>query len=135
MVNLIRNGGFETFETATFSPGTFITVPTGSTSIDNWIVTSGNVQVVGGYWQPSEGNNTIDMDGETPGAIAQTFDTTIGQRYLVRFDLAGNSDGAPTIKTVRVEASGQFSDFTFDVTGKSRSNMGYRSQSWEFTAS
>jgi len=52
----------------------------------------------------------------------------------VTFDLAGNPDGNPTIKEMRVSAGGSSADFSFDTTGKSRSNMGWVSNSWDFTA-
>jgi len=33
-----------------------------------------------------------------------------------------------------VEAAGQSTNFSFDVTGKTLSNMGWTPQSWQFTA-
>jgi hypothetical protein len=52
----------------------------------------------------------------------------------VTFDLAGNPNGNPTIKEMRVSAGGSSADFSFDITGKSNSNMGWLSKSWDFTA-
>lgn len=128
--NLIQNGSFEIGP----NPGSFLTLGNGSTAIDNWVVTEDNIDYVGTFWQSSDGNRSLDLGGFQAGAIAQTFNTTVGQNYLVTFDLAGNTEGSPTIKTMRVEAAGQFADFTFDVTGKDGSNMGWTPQSWEFTA-
>ena len=131
MVNLITNGSFEIGQ----DPGsTYITLGLNSTAINNWVVTDDNIDYIGGYWQPSDGNRSLDLDGTQPGAIAQSFNTTVGGRYWVKFDLAGNPEGSPTIKTMRVEAGGQSADFTFDKTGKNRSNMGWTPQSWQFTA-
>ncbi|MDJ0527967.1 MAG: DUF642 domain-containing protein, partial [Microcystis sp. M49629_WE12] len=58
----------------------------------------------------------------------------VGETYRVTFDLAGNTDYSPTIKEMRVSAGGNSADFSFDITGKSRSNMGWVSKSWGFTA-
>jgi hypothetical protein len=35
---------------------------------------------------------------------------------------------------MRVSAGGSSADFSFDITGKSNSNMGWLSKSWDFTA-
>jgi choice-of-anchor C domain-containing protein len=128
--NLIQNGSFETGS----DPGDWvITIDPGSTTINNWTVTSGTIDYIGSLWQASEGQRSIDLNGNNAGAIAQTFNTTIGQSYLVTFDLAGNT-AQDTIKTMRVEADGQSTNFSFDVTGKTVSNMGWTPQSWQFTA-
>jgi choice-of-anchor C domain-containing protein len=128
--NLIQNGSFETGP----NPGSFITLPTGSTAINNWTVTGGNIDYKGSYWTASDGQRSIDLNGEVAGAIAQTFNTTIGESYLVTFDLAGNPEFLPIIKNMTVEAAGQSEDFSFDTTGKTFSDMGWIPQSWQFTA-
>ena len=128
--NLIGNGSFETGT----DPGGFTTLSTGSTAIDNWTVTGGDIEYIGSYWQASDGQRSLDLNGNVPGAIAQTFNTTTGQSYLVTFDLAGNPDDLPLIKNMTVEAAGQSEDFNFDITGKTLSNMGWTPQSWQFTA-
>ncbi len=50
------------------------------------------------------------------------------------FDLAGNPNASPIIKDMRVSAGGSSADFSFNTTGKSNSNMGWLSKSWDFTA-
>lgn len=128
--NLIQNGSFETGT----NPGSYTTLPTGSTAINNWTVTSGDIDYIGSYWIASDGVRSIDLNALVPGAIAQTFNTTIGQNYLVTFDLAGHPGGGPIIKTMTVEAAGQSEDFSFNITGKTFSNMEWTPQSWQFTA-
>ena len=133
--NLINNGSFE----IGINPGaTFIRLNQVSTGIDNWTITGPgpNIDYIGNLWEASDGRRSIDLDGQigSAGGIQQTFNTTIGQEYLVTFDLAGNPFRGPQIKQMRVEAAGQFSDFTFDITGKSVNNMGWTSESWNFTA-
>jgi|OpeIllAssembly_1097287.scaffolds.fasta_scaffold18585_3 choice-of-anchor C domain-containing protein len=131
---IILNGSFELGPT---SIGTNITLGLGygsSTAIPGWVVSAGNIELIGSLWQSSDGSRNIDLNGEMPGAISQTFDTLAGGFYEVLFDLAGNPGGGPTIKTLRVSAAGGFTDYTFDVTGKSFSNMGWTEQLFSFTA-
>ena len=52
------------------------------------------------------------------GGIEQTFATIPGQRYLLLFDLSGNPEGGPLLKTMRVSVAGVSQDFTFDSTGQ-----------------
>ena len=132
--NLIQNGSFET-ATVNPNPGTsYITLGVGSTVITGWTVSQATIDYIGTYWQASEGSRNLDLSGLNAGGIQQTFNTTVGETYRVTFDLAGNTDGSPTIKEMRVSAGGNSADFSFDITGKSRSNMGWVSKSWGFTA-
>src|SRR5205814_1992895 len=64
----------------------------------------------------------------------QTCDTNPGSLYEVKFDLAGNPGGPPTIKTLQVSAASDLATFHFDVTGKTFANMGYQAESFLFTA-
>jgi choice-of-anchor C domain-containing protein len=130
--NLLTNGSFET---GTPSPpiNTFVGFP--PYQIDEWTVTSGAVEWIGsGYWDASDGDHSIDMSGGSPASIATAFDTIIGETYTVRFDLAGNTDGGPTIKVVDVSVADIVNTFTFDITGQSRSNMGWTPTSFNFIA-
>ena len=132
--NLIQNGSFET-ATVNPNPGTsYITLGVGSTVITGWTVSQATIDYIGTYWQASEGSRNLDLSGLNAGGIQQTFNTTVGDTYRVTFDLAGNTDGSPTIKEMRVSAGGSSADFSFNTTGKSNSNMGWLSKSWDFTA-
>ena len=128
-VGSFTNGGFEL-------PGTVETlnVAKNSTFITGWVVTKDNVDYVGGSFSPSEGRYSIDLDGNTPGAIAQTFATTPGTNYTATFDMAGNPAGGAVVKSMRVAAGGSSQDFTFDTSGKSVSNMGWTTKTFVFTA-
>jgi uncharacterized protein (TIGR03437 family) len=144
--NVIGNGGFE--------------LPAGSTSYNQigtflpcWMITLGNIDYVGpdrkDLWLPSEGSYSLDMDGNKPGGIAQTFTAQVGQQYTVAFDLAGNFGGGANIKKVEAlvqDASlggGQTyydNTFSFDtsVSGPNggRTNatsMGWQCKSFNFT--
>ena len=137
--NLLVNGSFESGPSA----GSFVNLAGGTTSITGWVVTGEGIDYIGTLWAPADGTHSLDLDGSvasttTPpfvhGGIAQTFATTAGTNYLVTFDLAGNPFGAPTIKPLGVFAAAQQTNFTFDVTGKNASNMGWLPENWTFTA-
>ncbi|MFM2380208.1 MAG: hypothetical protein RLZZ143_2789 [Cyanobacteriota bacterium] len=129
--NLIQNGSFET---ATVNPGSFLQLDAVSTAITGWTVSSGAIDYVGTALTASDGDRSIDLQGTSAGTIEQTFNTIIGKTYRVGFDLAGNPAGDPTIKRMRISAAGSSANFSFDITGKSTTNMGWVSESWDFTA-
>src|SRR5665647_2987472 len=82
--NLFTNGSFE--DGTYVDNGGFQTLNAGSSAISGWIV-SGSVDWIGSYWKASNGTRSLDMSGfMQQGAISQTFDTTVGQKYLVTFD-------------------------------------------------
>ena len=137
------NGSFEIG--TLINTATFDSLSSGdSTSIPGWLVGGiypAGVDYIGGYWQPGAGDRSIDLSGSTQGdgqmwgSIAQTFDTTPGQTYQVSFLLAGNPDNGPTVKTVDLFVDlTSYGTRTFDVTGKTRSNMGWVTESFLFTA-
>lgn len=124
-----QNGGFE----ATVAPNPYLTVARGSTAITGWTVGAGGVDHVRDYWQPASGSQSIDLNALSPGGISQTFATVAGRSYRVTFALAGNPD-SPGVKTVRVQAAGTQQDFSLDTTGRSRSAMGWTTQSLDFVS-
>ena len=136
-VNLINNGSFE--NSSLGSGFGYLPLYAGSTAINDWTVTSATIDYIYGQWQASNGNFSLDLSGNGgpagAGIIAQTFATTQGNQYLVGFDLAGNPEGGPTVKTLRVSAGGSSQDFTFDITGKTTTNMGWSPQTFSFVAS
>lgn len=126
------NGSFETGG----NPGAWLELPAGYTGITGWTVTSGNIDYVGTLWTAADGNRSLDLNGSRPGAISQTFDTAVGQRYDVAFDLAGNYSGGPSthIKTLQVSAAGLNQQYQFDDTGRSSTDMGWMTEHFQFTA-
>lgn len=131
--DVITNGSFETGPV--IEPDSYLNMPVGSTDITGWTVTRASIDYKGFYWSHFHGDRSIDLDGDASfGGIEQTFATTSGQVYNVGFHMAGNPNGAPTIKTMRVTAAGQHQDFTFDITGKTTQNMGWTAKTWTFTA-
>ena len=48
--------------------------------------------------------------------------------------MAGNPEGPPIVKSMGLTASGQKTEFSVNTTGKTITNMGWESKSWNFTA-
>jgi hypothetical protein len=90
---LVTNGGFEDGpEPDPAGPG-FTTMVAVTTAIPGWTVTRGSVDYIGAYWQHADGRRSVDLNGNEPGAIAQTRRTRPGRTYRVTFRLAGNCFG------------------------------------------
>lgn len=130
--NLIQNGSFENGT----DPGVSFSGPlgVGNTSIDDWAITAGSVDYIGGYWQPAEGARSIDLAGTSLGTLSQTFATVLGQTYSVQFAMASNTAGGPSVKTLKAIAGDFNGDFSFDHTGKTNSDMGWTDKTFNFTA-
>ncbi|HAY26293.1 MAG TPA: PEP-CTERM sorting domain-containing protein [Candidatus Accumulibacter sp.] len=126
-----QNGSFEV---ASLNPGTFTTLGLNNSQITGWTVSGGNIDYIGTYWQAANGSRSIDLAGNTLGTISQTFDTNIGWVYTVDFAMAGNTDGGPTTKLLQVVAGDEQGQFSFNQSGRSRSNMGWLDYSFQFTA-
>jgi choice-of-anchor C domain-containing protein len=133
----VVNGGFEA-GTPNDGPSTHWTrLSPGDTSMTSWTIASGNVD-----WFSAEaatacqGSRSVDLNGNTNGAISQSFATTPGASYRVTFCLAANTNGAPTVKTVDVSATGNPTvSYQFDGTGHTLTNMGWTTKSYPFVAS
>ena len=131
---LVPNGSFES---ASVDPGGgFITLGSGSTAITGWTVTGHSIDYIGGYWQASDGDRSIDLSGSGLGGIELTtaFETIVGSEYILTFDMAGNPDGPPSVKELVVQVGSVVELFTFDSTGQTRDNMGWEEKSLAFFA-
>lgn len=126
----IINGSFENPLSAPIT-----TLGTGSSGLTGWAV-EGSIDLIGNYWAASDGNQSLDMNGLfAAGAISQQIaDLVIGATYTVLFDMAANAANAPTVKSLMVTAGNDSELFTFDSTGKSNSNMGWVTKSFQFIA-
>ena len=130
---VITNGSFE----GTGDLGSYSTLSAGSTAIEGWTVVSGTIDWIQNYWQHSDGSRSLDLSGSTSGTMAGfVFDTMVGQSYRVLFDMAGNPDGGPTIKTLQasIYPPAMANTFTFDTAGKTLDNMGWETKWFDFTA-
>jgi choice-of-anchor C domain-containing protein len=139
--DLIQNGSFEIGT----NPGSHTTLYEGSTAITGWTVIGSSVTIadesidyIGTTWQASDGSRSLDLNGYYgTGGVEQVISTTIGNTYVVTFDMAGNPDDGPTIKTMDVLAIGtttQSQSYSFDITGKSRTAMGWLPMKFTFVA-
>ena len=130
--NPIQNAGFETGP----DPGVSLRLNPGDTSISPWAIVSGNVDYLGPTLFPCSGSRSVDLNGNAPGAISQTFATKPQATYRVTFCLAGNPRGTgDPVKTLNVLATGNAQKtFQFDTTGRSDANMGWVQQTYDFTA-
>ncbi|MFE2918255.1 choice-of-anchor C family protein [Kitasatospora indigofera] len=131
-VSRFDDGSFENPRAAVNS---FNTLTAGQT-VGPWRVTAGSVDLIGaGFWQAAEGDQSVDLNGRGPGAVAQTFSTVPGATYTVTYALAGNPGGGPALKTGSALVDGQdFQEFSFNTTGKSFTNMGYVNRQFTFRA-
>lgn len=110
--------------------------------VTGWTIGAGAISWVGTGWQAAEGTSSIGLSfssfSSTAGSLSQTFDTVAGTWYEVFFAMAGNPNPAAAavdpIKDLRVSAAGLSEDFTFDVSGKNTTNMGWTDFSFPFLA-
>ncbi|MBM3524811.1 MAG: choice-of-anchor C family protein, partial [Alphaproteobacteria bacterium] len=122
--NLIVNGSFENGSPQPPGGG-FSTLVTGNTAMTGWSITAGDIDWSNLYWQASDGTHSVDMNGNNPGTISQSFATVAGALYRLTFDLAGNPDNFDGIKDLQVSAGDTTSSFSFDTTSTSRPAMGW----------
>jgi choice-of-anchor C domain-containing protein len=125
------------FEEGTFSGAAFDTLTPGSTALTGWTVDSGSIDWIGTYWTASNGSKSIDLNGFDTGAISQILATTIGNTYVVTFDLSGNPVGLPTTKTLNLVATGgPTTGYTFDTlaAGNTQTDMKWAPQTYSFFA-
>lgn len=133
---LIVNGGFEQ---PVVGHGSYTTIPTGSLDLTGWTVVSGSVDAVStGFFPAFEGNQCLDLDGSTAGAIEQAFTTSVGSSYTLTFMYANNAIGGTDPASAEISLSGQISsDLLNQVithSGSTRGNMNYLAFSFSFIA-
>lgn len=123
--NLVADGGFE--EPAI--SGDFTTYYA-TTQMGDWTITNGSVDLIHSYWTPSEGAQSLDLSGYTPGTIAsQTITTVPGGSYLLMFDMAGNPDRSYNKTMDVLWNGGTVLSPTFVQDGHSRTSMGWTTYS------
>src|SRR4051812_17136949 len=77
--NLVSDGSFESQN----GGSSFVTIGPGA--LGPWNIDSGNIDLIGGYWQAHAGTNSVDMNGVTQASISQLLATTPGQSYNLTF--------------------------------------------------
>ncbi len=126
--SIVVNGGFEDGDLS----GTWAYVGAGSNAIRDWQA-YGSVQYIGSYFTAAENHRSVHLRGSV-GVVSQALVTVPGVRYRVQFAMAGHPDKDQGVKTLRVSAAESHADFTFDTTGRSIDDMGWKTKTWEFVA-
>jgi choice-of-anchor C domain-containing protein len=131
--DLITNGSFEL---GSYTTASYQTLNTGSTAITGWTVTSGSIDWIGNYWTASDGNRSIDLAGSGANGliVGQSFNTVIGQSYLVQFDMAGNPDKSYDKALIGLMVGGTQQIFNFDQNTQTKTSMGWETKSFTFMA-
>ena len=122
--NLVADGTFDG------SAGSFTTVGNGGT-IGAWTVGGDSVDWIGSYWTPPVGQS-IDLDGNNPGAVSQTLTGLAAGEYVVTFDLSGNPDGGDATKMVDVSLGGSPAKLVTFTTNSS-AGMTWSTETLAFT--
>ncbi|MBQ2791329.1 MAG: DUF642 domain-containing protein, partial [Thermoguttaceae bacterium] len=130
--NLIVNGDFE--DVIAFG-GNVYEGRAGESAIVGWEITSGSVTIhTPSHNEMYDGVYCVDLQGLAAGSIAQTFATVPGNRYTVQYVVAGNTDGAPSLKRYAISNGVDVFYGTFDVSDKSSNEMGWEVRTWNFVA-
>jgi choice-of-anchor C domain-containing protein len=130
----VVNGSFETGPTPPYG-GLYIPAPDSST-ISGWTVSSGSIDYIGSdYWQPADGNRSLDMNGHNAGTIMQNVSgLTVGQPYRLSFYMAGNNNNSPVTFHLQASVGSTTQTFSFDATGYNYTNMGWSLRTMDFAA-
>jgi choice-of-anchor C domain-containing protein len=135
--NLLVNGSFED---GPENEG-WTAVKPGATQMPGWKLVGAEVGFASSLWLAADGRRSLFFPSvPDKGRLQQTFKTKKGQRYRVTFSLSGNPNGgwwsnAEFARTrLAVSAAGQSQEFAFDSAGKSPSDMGWVTKTWEFDA-
>lgn len=130
--NIVTNGDFES---PTVLSGFGFDSFAGGSSFTGWDVEGAGVVLVGGFWQPASGSQSVELNLFAAGGIAQNLTTVPGQSYLLSFEMAGQPGIGPAIKEIQVFWDDSLSGtFTFDTTGKALNDMGWVNQQLTLTA-
>jgi len=123
------------FETPKAREGAWTSFPAGS-DMGLWNVGGGGVDLIDdGLFQAAEGSQSVDLNGQGPGSVSQTFTTEPGKQYTVTYSLSGTPAPLPIPMTGNALIDGQkFQDFTFDTSNNTPQNMGYVTHQFTFVA-
>jgi choice-of-anchor C domain-containing protein len=98
-------------------------------------VTKSQIDYIGTYWKSADGQRSLDMNGSPGfGGIQQSFKTKKGQKYLLSFYLAANPGSTGGVRALAVRVADKREVFKADPAGKTADNMGWVTQTLQFTA-
>ena len=125
----LSNGSFET----PVATGTFQNFAAGQ-AIGAWTVASGNVDLVhSNLWTAADGDQSVDLNGSTPGSLCQSFDTQAGSDYVVSFSMSRNGGAASATMDVTVDGT-VFGSYVHNVPWTA-ADPAWQPHSLQFTAS
>lgn len=102
---LITNGSFEM---PAIPSGSFRIYSAGDASITGWTIVSGSVDLVStALFRSFDGNQSLDLAGNGPGVIQQSFATIVGRTYALGFAYANNPPGNTSSSSAVVSVIGQ----------------------------
>jgi Protein of unknown function (DUF642) len=118
-------------------PGGDVVEYKGDVFAPDWIVTKGDVDFLDSTYWDMAGLCSIDIDGyfATGGIESTGFVTKKGAHYTLSFVLSGNGNCPPTVKQMKVEASGSSTIVDWNTAGGFDVQDGnYSLVNWPFTA-
>ncbi|MGO9660785.1 MAG: DUF642 domain-containing protein [Acidimicrobiales bacterium] len=110
----------------------------GSTAIPGWTIGGDGVEVYASSFMqhPAGTTSEVRLFGSGPGSISQTIATTPGKTYVLQWYGAGEPGGGQAVKTMHVFWDGKLvAAPTFDTTGRSFTDMGWKALKLTVTAS
>lgn len=144
--DLVTNGSFESPTVSNANSGLYDTLQPGSypdvnNLLPGWSIDSGDLDLIGTYWNAATGSQSIDLSGLGAGQISQTLTTVNGQQYALTFYMSGNPDNGAldTNKQVQVGIGTSSQTVSYDVsvfnpTTGAGGNMQWQLQTITFTA-
>lgn len=124
--NLLVNGSFEAP-----NAGSSFTSRSGDFGPGNGWAISGAIDHIGGFWAAAAGTQSVDLNSASAATVSQTFATSPGHMYLLKFAISENFYGYAD-KTMNVLWNGSLIDSVTIVHDATRtpSNMmwSYRSR-------
>ncbi|GCE14849.1 DUF642 domain-containing protein [Tengunoibacter tsumagoiensis] len=104
---IVKDGDFEV---PVVPIGSFNEYSAGQT-FSAWTVAAGSVDLVDNqYWRSGHGKHSMDMDGNSAGALYQDLPTNIGGTYILSFELAANPECGDAVKTLQIWWGGKLLD-------------------------
>ena len=126
--NLLINGDFES---GAHTNETVQVISPSSNAIGGWAVTSGSVDwIESSIWAAQSGTYSLDMNGNNPGAITQSFATVSGATYSVQFYMGANPGAYSSVTLTASVTGGSSIPFTVSV----HPSVTWASESFTFTA-
>jgi choice-of-anchor C domain-containing protein len=124
--NLLQNGSFEDINGAVLRGWGGYTYGTGFSAMAGWTVGTGSVDIVvdtSPWTPPQSGFNALDLNGDSMGAISQTFATVAGGNYTLSFwysknAIAGGSSD-PSMATYSLDGG----TTNFNITATNAANV------------